>query len=70
MANTYTCLHYHLVFSTKNRIAWITAEFEQRIWEYLGGIARDNAMRALRIGGVEDHVHIVLGARPRWRSAE
>ena len=34
---------------------------EQRVWEYLGGIARQNAMKALQIGGVEDHVHLVVG---------
>jgi REP element-mobilizing transposase RayT len=64
MANTYTCLHYHLVFSTKNRHPWIRADIEHRIWEYLGGIARQNGMKALQIGGIEDHVHIVLGAPP------
>ncbi|MBI2190460.1 MAG: IS200/IS605 family transposase [Planctomycetes bacterium] len=64
MANTYTSLHYHVVFSTKNRHPWIQADIEQRIWEYLGGIARQNDMKALQIGGVEDHVHVVLGAPP------
>lgn len=64
MANTYTSLHYHIVFSTKNRRPWIGADLEQRIWEYLGGIARENDMKALQIGGVEDHVHVVLGAPP------
>jgi len=37
---------------------------EQRIWSYLGGIARENKMTALKIGGVEDHVHLLLGAPP------
>ncbi len=64
MANTFTSLHYHIIFSTKNRQPWITSEFEQRIWEYLGGIARENDMHALQIGGVEDHVHIVVGIPP------
>ena len=61
MANTYTSLHYHLIFSTKNRERWIDQDIEQRIWEYLGGIARQNDMKALQIGGVEDHVHLVVG---------
>ena len=64
MANTFTSLHYHLVFSTKNRHPWLAADSQQRIWEYLGGIARDNHMKALQVGGMEDHVHIVLGAPP------
>ena len=62
MANTYTSLHYHLVFSTKNRERWITPDLEPRLWAYLGGIAKENKMTPIQIGGVEDHVHVLLGA--------
>ncbi len=62
MANTYTNLHYHIVFSTKNRERWITPDIEQRIWAYLGGIAKENRMTPIQIGGIEDHIHILLGA--------
>ena len=64
MANTYTSLHFHIAFSTKNREPWITSDIELRIWEYLGGIARKNKMKPLRIGGIEDHVHLLIGAPP------
>ncbi|HEY1170215.1 MAG TPA: IS200/IS605 family transposase [Verrucomicrobiae bacterium] len=64
MANTYTSLHYHIIFSTKLRERWIPPEIEQRIWSYLGGIANENKMTPLKIGGVEDHVHLVLGVHP------
>jgi len=62
MPNTYTSLHYHIVFSTKHRERWILPEIEQRIWAYLGGIAKENQIQPVRIGGVEDHVHLLLGA--------
>ena len=64
MANTYTSLHYHLVFSTKNREAWITRDIEQRVWAYLGGIAKENKMTPIQLGGVDDHVHLLLSASP------
>lgn len=64
MANTYTSLHYHVLFSTKNRERWISPEIAQRLWAYLGGIAREKDMMALKVGGVEDHVHLVLGLPP------
>lgn len=64
MAHTYTSLHYHIVFSTKNRQPRIHADIEQRVWEYVGGIARQHNMKALRIGGVEDHLHVLVGAPP------
>jgi len=35
-------------------------ELQSRLWLYLGGIARENKMKALVVGGVEDHVHVLL----------
>lgn len=64
MANTYTALHYHIVFSTKNREPWLTAENEERIWKYLGGIARDKGLMALQVGGCCNHVHVLLSMPP------
>jgi len=64
MANTFTSLHYHLIFSTKNREPWIRPDSESRVWSYLGGIARDNDMKTLLIGGIENHVHLLLGLPP------
>jgi putative transposase len=33
---------------------------QERLWPYLGGIARENKMEALLIGGIEDHIHALL----------
>ena len=60
MANTYTSIHLHLVFSTKNRERWITPDIEQSVWSYMGGICRSHGVKALHIGGVEDHVHLLI----------
>ena len=54
-----SCL-MHCVWSTKERRRLITPELQERLYPYLGGIARDNKMKALAIGGVEDHVHMLL----------
>ena len=64
MVNTETSLHYHIVFSTKNREPFLCHDSEQRVWSYLGGIARENKMKALMIGGIENHVHLLLGLTP------
>ena len=64
MANTYTSLEYHIVFSTKNREAWISQTIEERVWEYLGGIARNNNIVPAKIGGSDDHVHMVVSVPP------
>jgi REP element-mobilizing transposase RayT len=64
VANTFTSLHYHFVFSTKNREPLIGHDVEERIWSFLGGIGRENGMNPIRIGGMPDHVHMVLGSPP------
>ncbi|HTL73471.1 MAG TPA: transposase [bacterium] len=30
------------------------------VWPFLGGIARQNKMKAIEVGGVEDHVHMLI----------
>jgi len=70
MANTYTSLSYHMIFSTKNREPWLVPDIEQRIWEFIGGIARTNHMIALQIGGVEDHIHALITAPPTIAPAQ
>ncbi len=47
MVNTYTSLHYHVLFSTRNREPWILPSIEQRIWAFIGGLARAHKMTAL-----------------------
>ncbi len=64
MANTYTSLFYHVVFSTKNRVPAIHQDIEQRVWAYIGGVARKHKMTALQVGGVEDHIHALIMAPP------
>lgn len=38
----------------------ISPDVRERLWGYLGGIARENEMKALAVGGTDDHVHILL----------
>ena len=64
MANTYSSLFYHVVFSTKNRTEFLRPEIEARVWAYIGGIARNHKMTAIQVGGVEDHIHALVMAPP------
>ncbi len=57
---SYVSSYFHCVFSTKDRRQFITPELRERLWPFLGGIARQNKMKAAEIGGVEDHVHLLL----------
>ncbi len=69
MGNTFTSLHCHLVFSTKNREPWIDHRIEGRVWNFLGGIAREYGVKPLLIGGMPDHIHMAVGLPPPPPSA-
>jgi REP element-mobilizing transposase RayT len=57
---SYVSSYFHCVFSTKERRPFITPALEERLWPFLGGIARQNDMRALIVGGIEDHIHMLI----------
>jgi len=57
---SYISSYHHCVFSTKGRRPLITPDLRERLWPFLGGIARQNQMKAIEVGGIEDHVHILL----------
>jgi putative transposase len=60
MSHTYCSSLFHCVFSTKERRKTITLDIQPRLWAYIGGIAREHDMKALAVGGIDDHVHILL----------
>ena len=49
VAHSYTSCLYHCVFSTKERAKVITAELQERLWPYMGGIARTVNYKGNRI---------------------
>ncbi|MCU0706817.1 MAG: IS200/IS605 family transposase [Pirellula sp.] len=63
MSSTFLSLHYHLVFSTKERRPWIKDDWRERLFEYLGGIVNGLKGVAQGVGGTADHVHLLVGLR-------
>ena len=57
---SYVSSYFHCVFSTKERQPMISPELRDRLWPLLGGIAPQNQMQAIEIGGMPDHVHVLL----------
>src|SRR6187402_2769224 len=60
MGHTYISNNIHFVFSTKNRTPFLTPEIRERLWEYIGGIAKQNNITPIIIGGYADHCHALL----------
>jgi putative transposase len=61
---SYVSSYHHCVFSTKERQKLITPSLQERLWPFLGGIARQNGITPVIVGGMEDHVHILLSLPP------
>ena len=59
MPQSFTCLHYHIVFSTKDRRPMIGVDIRDRLYEYIGGILVENKSLLVAAGGMPDHIHIL-----------
>ena len=64
MPGTYSQILLHAVFSTKRRASIITLEIQPRLYDYIGGIVRAQKGVVYALGGMSDHLHILL----RWRT--
>ncbi|MFZ4509121.1 MAG: IS200/IS605 family transposase [Fimbriimonas sp.] len=61
MAHSFSAVYIHLVFSTKDRRPFLTDQnLRQDLHRYLAGIASNQNLPATIVGGVEDHVHLLL----------
>ena len=63
MPSTFLSLHYHLVFSTKEREPLISATWRSRLHEYLGGTINGLGAHSQGIGGTADRVHLLVELR-------
>ena len=61
MGSTFSCHRYHVVFGTKYREPSIEKRWRDNLYSYLGGILRRYDCVPEAIGGIEDHVHLLVG---------
>ena len=64
MPQTFTKLSYHIVFATKHRTPWIREHLENSVWEIIRCECEEVGGYVYAIGGVEDHVHLVVSIPP------
>ncbi len=60
MTHSFKILFFHLIWSTKGRQQWITADVRQRLYPYLGGIIKHQGGELIEIGGMPDHIHLLI----------
>ena len=60
MAHTHRNHYFHLIWSTKNRKRLIEDSWRERLYQYIGGTIRNQGSGLIEIGGVSDHVHLLI----------
>lgn len=64
MSQTYHQLRYHVVFSTKGREPLIRQAWEARLHNYIGAVLKSEDAGLIVAGGIEDHLHLLMWAKP------
>ena len=70
MSSTHLSLHVHVVFGTKDQRPFIEPSWLLRLHAYLGGAAKTLDVIPEAIGGVADHVHMLIGIQATHRLAD
>lgn len=60
MANTYSQLNIHAVFTVKGRENLLKESIRTRLFEYISGIIKGLDLFPLAVNGFTDHVHVFL----------
>jgi REP element-mobilizing transposase RayT len=70
MPQSFASLHFHIVFSTKNREPIIDRALQPRLYEYIGGLLNNHHGVLLAAGGMPDHIHLLVGLHRQMAVAE
>jgi putative transposase len=70
MANTYSQIHLHFIFSPKFRLSLIHADWETKLFKYISGITKKNDHKMLCINGMPDHIHMLVGFKTNQSVAD
>jgi len=59
MPQSLTNILVHLVFGTKKRENYLTNEVCHRLYPYISSILKSSNCECIKIGGIENHIHIL-----------
>ena len=63
---SYTRLLYHIVFRTKYGRNTIPELYEKELYAYMMGIINNKKSKLYRIGGMENHIHLLVDIHPTY----
>lgn len=66
MANTFSQIYIQIVFAVHGRQNLIGSEWREELYKYITGIVKNHEQKLIAIGGVSDHIHILIGFKPNF----
>ncbi len=64
MADTYSQIYIQVIFSVQGRLSLISHKNKDELYKYITGIVTNKGQKLIRINGLPDHVHILIGLKP------
>lgn len=64
MADTYSKIYLHVIFAVKGRQNLISSRWENELYSYITGIIKNHNQKLIRINGMPDHLHLLVGIKP------
>ena len=70
MANTYSQIYIHIIFSVQGRFNLIKNEFKDELHKFITGIISKKNQKLIKINNMPDHIHILIGLKPNISISE
>ena len=64
MANTYAQIYVQVVFAVKGRQSLIEKSWRDELYRYICGIIHAKGQKVYAVGGVADHIHVLISVKP------
>ena len=64
MANTYSQILIHVVFTVRGRANLIDKKWRTDLHKYISGIITSKGQKSIIVNGVGDHIHCFIGLKP------
>ena len=64
MADTYTKIYIHVIFTVQGRQNLMDRQHKDELYKYITGIIQNKKQKVISINGMSDHIHILIGIKP------
>ncbi|QOR73956.1 IS200/IS605 family transposase [Cruoricaptor ignavus] len=67
---TFSQVYLHFIFAVKFRDGLLLKTFQDEVYRYIAGIVQNNGHKLISVGGMPDHIHILVGMKPNQSVAD